>query len=67
MGLSEIILGGFLVRKKGEKDQVEGGGRVGYHNHRLKKQTFIVLAAEKNSTFKKMIFGGCTVEIKGCP
>ena len=50
-----------------KKDQVEGGGRVGYHNHRLKKQTFIVLAAEKNSTFKKMIFGGCTVEIKGCP
>jgi len=39
VGLSEIILGGFLVKKKGEKDQVEGGARVGSHNHRLKKQT----------------------------
>jgi len=32
-----------------------------------KKKNITVLAAEKSSTFKKVIFGGCTVEIKGCP
>jgi len=54
----------FWLEKRVKK---EGGGRVGKHNHRLKKTNITVLAAEKSSTFKKVIFGGCTVEIKGCP